>query len=577
MFSLKDRLKEILIQDNIIKQEDLDKALADQKENGGELSKILVKLGLISEDNLTLLLSRGLGMPPIDVTRLKIDPEVVKMIPQEVAVNYKIIPVSRIGDSLTLAMADPLNIFAIDNVKALTGLAINPIIGRTKDIMQAIETYYTGDTTTQFSKIIKDMVDTENLELIKETNLDMARDDIEHLTQDAPIIKLTDAIIKQAVNAKASDIFIEPMEKTLRIRYRVDGMIREMDRMARSLHVSIVSRIKVIANLDISEHRLPQDGRIKLLISGKEVDLRVSILPAAYGENVVLRILDKTSAMLDILKLGFNDSTMEDLKKVSMRPHGMILACGPTGCGKTTTLYSILKYIDSPEKNIITVEDPVEYQMKGISQVNVRTEVGLTFSASLRSILRQDPDIILIGEIRDFETLDIAVKAALTGHLVLSSLHTTTAAGSVVRMMNMGLEPFLLCSSVLAIVSQRLLRKVCTVCKESYTLSAEAAKKLGLGKIVHDKEISLFRAKGCKQCFNSGYSGRVGISEILVLTPKVRDLIMARGGEFRIKEAGRSEGMVTMREDGFQKMLAGVTTLEEILRITAPDDIGIKG
>jgi type II secretory ATPase GspE/PulE/Tfp pilus assembly ATPase PilB-like protein len=306
----------------------------------------------------------------------------------------------------------------------------------------------------------------------------------------------------------------------------------------------------------------------------REVDFRVNVLPAAFGEKIVMRILDKTSAMLDIMKLGFNESSLETLKQCALKPHGMILTCGPTGSGKTTTLYSILKFIDSPEKNIVTVEDPVEYQMKGMNQVNVKAEVGLTFAACLRSILRQDPDIIMIGEIRDFETLDIAVKAALTGHLVLSSLHTTTAAGSIVRMMNMGVEPFLICSSVLAIVAQRLLRKICKHCAESYTLADTVIKKVGLTKLVADmKDVKVYRVKGCRQCFNSGYSGRVGITEVLVLTPKVKELIMARGGEYKVKEMGRHEGMVTMREDGLKKVLEGWTSLEEVLRVTAPDEI----
>jgi len=572
MFSLKERIKEILIRDHIIKPEDLDKALDEQKKHGGELSKILVRMGLIGEDQLTFLLSQGLGMPPIDINRLKIDPVVVKMIPQEIAVNYQIMPISKMGDSLTLAMADPLNIFAIDNVKTLTGLTINPIIGRSKDIAQAIDTYYGGDTHSKFEKIMKDIDDAENLELIRESSTELNQEEIENLTKEAPIIRLTDAIVRQGVVAKASDIFIEPMEKTLRIRYRVDGIIREVDQMSKALHFPVVSRIKIISNLDISEHRLPQDGRFKIIVEGsREVDLRVNILPAAFGEKVVLRILDKTSAMLDIARLGFNASSLETLKQCSLKPHGMILTCGPTGSGKTTTLYSILKFIDSPEKNIITVEDPVEYQMKGISQVNVRPEVGLTFASTLRSILRQDPDIIMIGEIRDFETLDIAVKSALTGHLVLSSLHTTTAAGSIIRMMNMGVEPFLICSSVLAIVAQRLLRKICVHCKAPYPVSDALAKQVGLDKFLSGKEVKVFRGKGCKYCFNLGYMGRIGITEILTLSAEIKELIMQRVGEYKIKEAGRRGGMVTMREDGFSKVCDGLTTLEEVLRVTAPD------
>jgi len=572
MASLKDRLQEILIRDNIIKKEDLDLALEEQRSQGGDLSKILVRRKLISEDDLARLLSEGLGLPPIDISRLKIDPEVVKIIPKDVALKYKIVPISKMGGNLTLAMADPLNIFTIDNVQALTGLSITPIIGRATQIQETIEKYYTEDSQEALADIIKDIRGAEDIELVRDVE-DAGHGKVEDLTQDAPMIKLTDTIIQQSVIAKASDVFIEPMEKTMRIRYRVDGVIREVDKMSKALHLPIVSRIKVISNLDISEQRLPQDGRFKTVAAGdKEVDFRVSVLPTAFGEKIVLRVLDKSADTLDIEKLGFDGDSLKNLKDCALKPHGMILSCGPTGSGKTTTLYSILKFIDSPGKNIVTVEDPVEYQMKGMNQVNVKASVGLTFSAALRSILRQDPDIIMIGEIRDTETLDIAVKAALTGHLVVSSLHTTTAPGSVVRMMNMGIEPFLICSSMLAIVGQRLLRRICPKCKEAYDVTGEVADKLGLHKFTKEKTIRLFRGKGCKTCFNQGYIGRVGISEILVLTAEVKEQILQRKGELKIKEVGRRCGMKTMREDGMAKALEGLTTLEEVLRVTAPDE-----
>lgn len=570
MSSLKERLVEILIYDKILKQEDLDFALAEQRKSGGELSKILVRLKFINEDDLTHALSAGLGMPLIDISRLKIDPAVVKIIPQDVAAKYQIIAISRMGDNLTLAMADPLNIFAIDNVKALTGMNIVPIIARATLVQQTIEKYYTTDSGVALQKIIQDIKDADDIELIRDSETKGGSDD---LTEDAPMIKLTDTIIHQGVLSKASDVFIEPMEKTMRIRYRVDGIIREVDRMAKSLLAPIVSRIKVISSLDISEQRLPQDGRFKTIMTGnREVDFRVSILPTAYGEKVVLRILDKTAGILDLSKLGLEPDSMKKLQDCGLRPHGMILCCGPTGSGKTTTLYSLLKFVDSAEKNIITVEDPVEYQIKGMNQVNVRPSVGLTFAASLRSILRQDPDIIMVGEIRDSETLDISVKAALTGHLVLSSLHTTTAAGSIVRMMNMGIEPFLLCSSVIAIVGQRLIRRICQKCKEPFPVPAEMAIKLNLNKKNPSQEVVLFRGKGCHSCSNTGYGGRLVICEIMVLTPKVKEKILERVGELKIKATARREGMVTMREDGLIKVFAGLTTLEEVLRVTAPDE-----
>ncbi|MDO8580486.1 MAG: ATPase, T2SS/T4P/T4SS family [Candidatus Omnitrophota bacterium] len=577
--SLKDRLKEILIRDKLISPYDLEKALEEQSKTGGELSKVLVRLKMIDEDVLTQVLSEGLGMPPISISRLKIDPSVLKIIPKDLAEKYKIMPISVMGDTLTLAMADPLNIFAIDNVKAFTGYTINPIISRLKEIEKTINKYYSeqepeGNTLSKFADIMKDIQDVGEFELVKENEEGSRRGAVEQISEEAPIIKLTDTIIQQSIMAKASDVFIEPLENTVRVRYRVDGVIREIDRMPKVLHAPIISRIKVISVLDISEHRLPQDGRFKSVTAGgKEVDFRVSVLPTAFGEKIVLRVLDKDASVVNIDKLGFEAESLIRLKECSVKPHGMILTCGPTGSGKTTTLYSILKYVDSPEKNIVTVEDPVEYQMKGINQVNVKPARGLTFSASLRSILRQDPDIIMIGEIRDSETLDIAVKSALTGHLVLSSLHTTTAAGSIIRMMNMGIEPFLICSSVLAIIAQRLLRRICLHCKEEYVVNDVFTQKIGLTRFVSSKkDIKVFRGKGCKKCFNSGYAGRVGITEIIIFSLKIKELILGRAGEFKIKEAARKEGMKTMREDGFAKVLEGVTTLEEVLRVTAMDE-----
>ncbi len=579
MASLKDDLKKILLRDNLISPEDLTRAVEEQKKTGGELSRILVQLNVISEDVLTQVLSEGLGLPPINIARLKIDPNVVKLISKELAIKYKIIPISLMGDHLALAMADPLNIFIIDNISALTGYIIDPIVGRSKDIEQTIQKYYvevdTGAKPSEaFDSIIKDFKDGGDLELVKDSLADAkGGGKVEELTDDAPIIKLADTIIQQAVAAKASDVFIEPLEKAMRVRYRVDGVIREIDRMSKVLHAPLISRIKVISNLDISEHRLPQDGRFKTIISeNREVDFRVNVLPTALGEKVVLRVLDKTGFVLDIDKLGFEPKALEQLKECGLRPHGLILTCGPTGSGKTTTLYSILKHVDSPTKNIVTVEDPVEFQIKGLNQVNIKPAMGLTFPTSLRSILRQDPDIIMIGEIRDAETLDIAIKAALTGHLVLSSLHTTTAAGSIVRMMNMGIEPFLISSSALAIVAQRLLRRLCPRCKESYVLPPEVVKEVGLTRLTSSKKVELFKAKGCEQCYKLGYRGRVGINEMLLFTNKIKEAVLAEEGEIKIKEIARLEGMRTMREDGLVKALAGLTSLEEVLRVTAPDE-----
>ncbi len=579
MASLKERLKEILLRDELISQDNLDKALQEQMKSGGELSKILVQLGLIDEKVLTRVLSEGLGIPPINISRLTIDTNIIKNIPKGIAEKYQVMPISLLGNQLTLAMADPLNIFAVDNVKALTGYTISPIISCSSDIKETIEKYYCqkGDKKKSaeiLDSIIQDIQETEDLELVKSfSEEDSHKGLVEEIKDEAPIIKLTDSIIQQSVSAKASDIFIEPLENAVRVRYRIDGVIREIDRFSKALHFPIISRIKVIANLDISEHRLPQDGRFKTITSdGHEVDFRVNVLPTAIGEKIVLRVLDQESGVSGIDDLGFEEGSLMRLKECAVKPHGLILTCGPTGSGKTTTLYSILKHVDSPEKNIVTVEDPVEYQLKGANQVNVKPALGLTFSACLRSILRQDPDIILIGEIRDAETLNIAVKAALTGHLVLSSLHTTTAAGSIIRMMNMGIEPFLICSSVEVIVAQRLLRRICTQCKESYILDDEISEKVGLAKFTQQTGIELFRGKGCKNCLETGYKGRVGITEVLVFTPRIKEGVLSRIGEIKIKEEARQEGMKTMREDGFSKALKGLTSLEEVLRITAPDN-----
>ena len=573
MATLKERIKDILLREKILSQEDLARGLEEQSKSGGDLSSILVKMKLINEEQLAYLLSEGLHLPVINISRLKIDPVVATSVPVDILKKYQILPISRLGDTLALAMADPLNIFAIDNVQALTGMTIAPVIGRSRDILEAIDQYCTPKSDVSFNKIIKDIKDAEEVELVSESSDRLDSKEIENITQDAPIIRLANTIIRQAVLAKASDVFIEPMEKHLRIRYRVDGVLREIDRMSKVLHFPIVSRIKVVSNLDISEHRLPQDGRFKSVVDGgREVDFRVSVLPTIFGEKVVLRVLDKNMERVDIERLGFEPYNLKVVKAASLRPHGMILFCGPTGSGKTTTLYSILRFIDSPEKNIVTVEDPVEYQMKGLNQVNIRFEVGLTFTATLRSILRQDPDVIMIGEIRDSETLDIGIKAALTGHLVLSSLHTTTAAGSVVRMMNMGIEPFLICSSVNCLVAQRLLRRICTRCKEEVKITETLYDKLAIGKIIPGKDHTFYRGKGCPACSGWGYAGRVGIHEVLPLTQTLRHSILSRAGELQIKAVGRSEGMRTMREDAMAKAAQGLTSLEEAVRVTAADE-----
>jgi type IV pilus assembly protein PilB len=571
MLSLKDRLTEILINNKLITTEQLEQALSVQATKGGKLSDIIVELKFVKENELISTLSEGLGLPLIDLKRFKIDLEIVKVISVDIAHHYQIIPVSKMGDTITLAMADPLNIFAIDHVHSLTGFKINPIISSVGDINQAIEVSYPDTTKRIIDDLVKEMT-VSSIELVKEEkDISPSDQELGRISHEAPVIKFVNMILEESIKKKASDVLIEPFDKKLRIRFRIDGILQEQKIPPKTMHASIVSRIKVMAELDIAEHRIPQDGRFKIRILNRQVDFRVSILPSSYGEKVALRILDKSQANLDLKKLGFSDYALDVLDKVSLLPHGMILVCGPTGSGKTTTLYAVLKSVDSPDKNIVTVEDPVEFQLEGINQVTAKPDIGLGFAAALRSILRQDPNIIMIGEIRDYETVDIAIKSALTGHLVLSTLHTTTAAGAVVRLVNMGVEPYLINSSLVCVLAQRLVRKICSYCKETYILKPEIIESLKLD-VVKFSKIKFHKGKGCEHCFNTGYSGRTVISEVLQLTPKIRELILNGSQEQFIKQAARFEGMKTLREDGIQAVINGQTTIEEVLRVTAPDE-----
>jgi type IV pilus assembly protein PilB len=577
ILSLKEKILKIFIDKHLLKEVDLEKALKVQKDKGGSLSDILVEMGLISRDDLMVVLSQELGIPPINLSRYKIDPNVIKLIPKKIARRYQIVPISKMGNTLVVAMVDPLNIFAIDDIKAITGFNISPIITADRDIKEAIGQYYEENAYTTIEKIVDDMKDSADISMVEErSGQDLeSPSQLANITQDAPVVKITNLILAEGVNYRSSDILIEPLENEVRIRYRVDGVLQDAKRPPKALHNPIVSRLKVMSNLDIAERRLPQDGRFKIRLQGREVDFRISVLPSSKGEKVALRILDKSQATLDLEKLGFDKKSLEEIKQGAVKPHGMILICGPTGCGKTTTLYSILEYINSPEDNVITVEDPVEYVIDGINQVTARPGIGLTFASALRSILRQDPDIIMIGEIRDFETVDIAIKAALTGHLVLSTLHTTTAPGSVTRLINMGVEPFLMTSSMILVGAQRLVRKICPNCKESYELDAEIAESYGIK--TSGKKAVLYRGKGCEVCRKTGYKGRIALMEVLMLTPKIKELILKSAQEYEISEQARLEGMKTLRENGITFALEGVTTLDEVVRVTVGDqDIGVE-
>ncbi|MFH1339035.1 MAG: ATPase, T2SS/T4P/T4SS family [Candidatus Omnitrophota bacterium] len=566
MPSLKERLTEILINNKLITPQQLEQALEVQKNKGGRLSGIIVDLGYAKESDLMLALSQGLGLPLIDLKRIKIDSEVLNIIPPKVCRHYQIIPISQIGNTLTIVMADPLNIFAIDALRNLTGFQINPIISASEQILHAIDQFY-PDTTSGIIEDLLSEISESKIELIREKKKAAVSDQELGLAgRQGPAIRVTNMILEEAIKKRASDVLIEPLQESLRIRFRIDGMLQEQEAPPKAMHPLIVSRIKVLSELDIAEHRLPQDGRFKMKVqSGRDVDFRISIVPSSQGEKAAVRILDKSVAVLDVDKLGFDEQSVAKLKKAASYPHGMILVCGPTGSGKTTTLYSVIKLVDSPQKNIVTVEDPVEFQLEGINQVSIKPDIGLTFASSLRAILRQDPNIIMIGEIRDFDTVDIAIKSALTGHLVLSTLHTTTASGAIVRLVNMDVEPYLITSSLICVLAQRLIRRLCPDCKEEYDIPKDIAKNLEISAASGN----FYRPKGCRKCANSGYSGRLGIAEVLFLSPRIKELILSDAQEYQIKQTAQAEGMKALRENALSLASGGMTSLEEVLRVTA--------
>jgi len=555
----------LLVEKGLITEDQLEEVRRLHKERGGSLSQLLIELGYVSEKDLTIFISTYLSIPPVKLLNLKISKEVLDMIPKDVARKYLVIPLSKIGNTLSLAMADPLNILILEDLERLTGCQINPVISFRSEILEALNLYYPETVTTAIEEIIK-KEEVKNLEVIKEEKEEIKDEEIKRSLEDTPVVKLTNYILKRAVEMRASDIFIEPLKNSMRVRFRIDGLLHKIDEFPKKMHNLVISRIKVMANLDITEHRLPQEGRFIIRILDRKVDFRISILPSTLGEKAALRVLDKSNLLLDINLLGFSEKVTDYLKKDSLSSYGMILVCGPTGCGKSTTLYSILKYIYSPEKNIITVEDPIEYQLEGINQVNVNYEVGLTFASALRSILRQDPDVIMVGEIRDFDTVDIAIKAALTGHLVLSTLHTTTSTGALVRLINMGVEPFLLSSTLIGVLAQRLVRRLCLECREKAQLEEEIREKYKI-----KKEAAVYKPRGCRACLFRGYKGRIAIGEYLHLDAKIKELINRSAPEPVIREEAKSGGLTTLREDGIKKIEAGLTSLEEVIKVTSEE------
>jgi type IV pilus assembly protein PilB len=559
------KLGELLVKDNIITSDALEAALEKQDTSGQSLGRVLMDMGVANEWEIAASLGKHLNVPFITLSQYEIDREVLQSIPREIILKYNIVPVDRTGDTLTVALSDPHNIFILDELRLLTKCQIVPVISFETDIRQAISRYFmTEDSTTKLQDMMTEM-NTQDMEIIHDTREDEELD-LSVQVNDAPVIRLVNVIVQEAIQDRASDIHIEPYEKTLRLRYRIDGVLQERPSPPKKFQNAILSRIKILSEMDIAERRLPQDGRFKVRLEGKDIDFRVSSIPMPNGEKIVIRILDQSNLHLDLKDLGFTQEELDKFETQIHKPWGMILVTGPTGSGKSTTLYSALSTINTPTKNIITIEEPIEYQLYGINQVQAREEIGLTFADGLRAFLRQDPDIIMVGEIRDTETVEVAIKAALTGHLVFSTLHTNDAPSSITRMINMGVEPFLVTASLNMLVAQRLVRRICKHCREKFTPSADLCERIGL-----EAATDFFRGSGCNECKSTGYRGRVALYEILTMTESIRDIVMVGGNSSQIKKIAMEEGMRSLRQSGVLKIREGVTTIEEVLASTAID------
>ncbi len=605
------KLGEILVRESLITSQQLREALDYQRTNGGRLGSNLVKLGIISDDVITAVLSRQYGVPSINLELFQIDEETIKLISQDVALKYAVLPISKVGATLTLAMADPTNVFAMDDIKFMTGLNVEPVVASETSIMASVAKYYAatkqlelvGTALNGFEKVAPktvkngngngannpinqrlvesdltvslDVFDFENsdsadLEVLEDNEeIDLAM--LAKASEDAPVVRLVNVLLVDSLRRGASDIHVEPYEKDFRIRFRIDGVLYDVMHPPMKMRDALISRLKIMSKLDISEKRLPQDGRIKIKVKidnrSRELDFRVSTLPTLFGEKIVLRLLDKDKLMLDMTKLGFEQESLDMFQRNIMKPYGMVLVTGPTGSGKTNTLYSALQTLNTTETNIMTAEDPVEFNLPGINQVQMKEQIGLNFAAALRSFLRQDPNIVLVGEIRDFETAEIAIKAALTGHLVLSTLHTNDAPSTISRMVNMGIEPFLVATSVNIIQAQRLIRRICKDCKEEVKIPVEALVEIGFSE-EEAPTIKSYKGKGCTVCNGTGYKGRVGLYEVMEITDELRELIIIGASAIELRKRAVELGMITLRGSGLYKLRDGITTIEEVVKET---------
>jgi type IV pilus assembly protein PilB len=575
------KLGECLLKENLVTPQQLKEALDYQRINGGRLASTLVRLGILSDEEVTAVLSRQYGVSSVNLDLFEVDPAAVGLVPKETAERYSVLPLSRVGATLTLAMVDPTNVFAVDDIKFMTGLSVEPVVVSEGALTSAIGRYYGTSREIELAKVMEGLVaettgqneygdDFDSLELdTDEEEIDL--ENLERMADDAPVVKLVNVILVDALRRMASDIHLEPYEREFRVRFRVDGVLYNIMNPPLKMRDAMTSRLKILARLDIAEKRLPQDGRIKLKVRldgrSRELDFRVSTLPTIYGEKMVLRLLDKENLRLDLTLLGFEPHSLEKFTRNILKPYGMVLVTGPTGSGKTSTLYSALQTLNTPETNIITAEDPVEYNMQGVNQVQMKESIGLNFAAALRSFLRQDPNIILVGEIRDFETAEIAVKAALTGHLVLSTLHTNDAPSTISRLMNMGIEPFLVATSVNLIQAQRLVRRICKECKTQVNMPPEALVDVGFNA-TESKDLQIFKGQGCSACNNTGYRGRVGLYEVMEITDEIRELILVGASGLELRRKAIEEGMLTLRQSGLEKIRQAMTTVDEVVRET---------